>query len=114
MNNNSPVEKATRLFVVLFCWLATLIVCFSRIYLQYHTWAQVIVGSLLGCVSGTVWFAFIQWLTPFFPYVVSWKISEFLLIRDTTLIPNILWFEYTATRQETRARSRKLSSMKSQ
>lgn len=42
------------------------------------------------------------------------KISEILLLRDTTLIPNVLWFEYTNTRQEVRARSRKLVSMKSQ
>lgn len=45
---------------------------------------------------------------------VSRRISEYLLLRDTTLIPNILWFEYTNTRQEARARSRKLISMKSQ
>lgn len=42
------------------------------------------------------------------------KISEFFLLRDTTLIPNILWFEYTVTRKETRARQRKQISMKSQ
>jgi hypothetical protein len=42
------------------------------------------------------------------------RISEFLLLRDTTLIPNVLWFEYTNSRQEARARSRKLVSMKSQ
>ncbi|KAF4517127.1 hypothetical protein B566_EDAN008886 [Ephemera danica] len=34
--------------------------------------------------------------------------------RDTSLIPNILWFEYTNSRQEARARGRKLVTMKSQ
>lgn len=29
-------------------------------------------------------------------------ISEFFLVRDTSLIPNILWFEYTVTRSEAR------------
>lgn len=29
-------------------------------------------------------------------------ISEFFLIRDTSLIPNVLWFEYTVTRAEAR------------
>lgn len=29
-------------------------------------------------------------------------LSEFFLIRDTSLIPNILWFEYTVTRAEAR------------
>lgn len=29
-------------------------------------------------------------------------ISEYFLVRDTSLIPNILWFEYTVTRSEAR------------
>lgn len=33
---------------------------------------------------------------------ISRPISEFFLIRDTSLIPNILWFEYTVTRAEAR------------
>lgn len=33
---------------------------------------------------------------------LSRPISEFLLIRDTSLIPNVLWFEYTVTRAEAR------------
>lgn len=49
-----------------------------------------------------------------FNFFLSRKISEVLLLRDTTLIPNVLWFEYTNSRQEARARSRKLVSMKSQ
>ncbi|XP_066975725.1 dolichyldiphosphatase 1-like isoform X3 [Macrobrachium rosenbergii] len=44
----------------------------------------------------------------------SRRISERLMIRDTSLIPNIMWFEYTHARTENRARSRKLTSMKSQ
>lgn len=47
-------------------------------------------------------------------YYIFRRISEYLLLRDTTLIPNILWFEYTNIRTEARARSRKLVSMKSQ
>lgn len=33
---------------------------------------------------------------------LSRPISEFFLIRDTSLIPNVLWFEYTVTRAEAR------------
>ncbi|CAL7933406.1 unnamed protein product [Xylocopa violacea] len=47
-------------------------------------------------------------------FICMRRISEYLLLRDTTLIPNILWFEYTNIRTEARARSRKLVSMKSQ
>ena len=116
MNNNTlPFERAGRFLALLTCWLLALLVCTSRIYLQYHTFNQVVVGSIIGMTTGALWFSVTHLLlTPFFPYVVSWKLSEYMLLRDTTLIPNILWFEYTVTRQEARARSRKLISMKSQ
>lgn len=41
---------------------------------------------------------------------LSRPISEFFLIRDTSLIPNVLWFEYTVTRAEARNRQRKLGT----
>uniref|UniRef100_A0A3B3QUX8 Dolichyldiphosphatase n=1 Tax=Paramormyrops kingsleyae TaxID=1676925 RepID=A0A3B3QUX8_9TELE len=40
----------------------------------------------------------------------SRPVSEFFLVRDTSLIPNILWFEYTVTRAEARNRQRKLGT----
>lgn len=114
-NNNARMERLVRLLVLVVCSAATFLVCFGRIYLQYHTLGQVMVGVVVGLVVGTLWFSLTHWfLTPLFPMVVSWRVSELFLLRDTTLIPNILWFEYTVTRQEARARARKLVSMKSQ
>lgn len=108
-SNASPFEKTGRILVLIACWFLAGLVCLSRIYLQYHTLGQVIVGSTVGAITGVSWFTFTQLiLRPIFPFVVSWKLSEYLLLRDTSLIPNILWFEYTATRQEVRARTRKL------
>ncbi|XP_017777912.1 PREDICTED: dolichyldiphosphatase 1-like [Nicrophorus vespilloides] len=115
MNNNTIIENMSKLLIISSSVLMAVIVCISRIYLQYHTVAQVLCGALVGFLFATIWFTLTYMLfTPLFPMVVSWKISEFLLLRDTTLIPNVLWFEYTNTRQEVRARSRKLVSMKSQ
>ncbi len=37
------------------------------------------------------------------------KISELLLLKDMSRIPNIMWFEYTSVRQETRKRLRRKS-----
>ncbi|XP_075213036.1 dolichyldiphosphatase 1-like [Lycorma delicatula] len=115
MNNNTTLENVWKTVIISSCVSLAVIVSFSRVYLQYHTWRQVLYGAIVGFLFGSVWFAATYFLfTPFFPVVVSWRISEFLLLRDTTLIPNVLWFEYTNTRQEARARGRKLVSMKSQ
>lgn len=42
------------------------------------------------------------------------RICEMLLIKDTSLIPNILWFEYKNARLEARSRVRKGASSKLQ
>lgn len=113
LHHNSPLEKIVRGLVIALCTMVTALVCYGRIYLLYHTVSQVVVGATIGAAFGVLWFLFVHViLTPYvFPRVVSWKISELLLIRDTSLIPNILFFEYSATRQECRARSRKNMKM---
>nr|XP_053630448.1 dolichyldiphosphatase 1-like [Cherax quadricarinatus] len=86
-----------------------------RVYLLYHSWSQVLWGALVGVLLGCSWFMLTHLvLTPLFPVIASWSVCERFMIRDTSLIPNILWFEYTHARTENRARSRKLTSMKSQ
>ena len=114
-NQNAFLERFWRLLIIGGTWFVSLLVCVGRVYLQYHTWSQVIAGGLLGLTTGALWFCVTQFLlAPLFPRIVSWKISEQLLLRDTSLIPNVLWFEYTATRKEANARSRKLNGMKAQ
>lgn len=115
-NNNSTIsQKFWRMLTIVLCITVAVFVAYSRIYLQYHSKAQVLCGMILGSALGIIWFLVTHLvLTPFFPVIVSWRASEYLLLRDTSLIPNVLWFEYTNIRTETRARSRKLVSMKSQ
>ncbi|XP_076763668.1 dolichyldiphosphatase 1 [Xylocopa sonorina] len=114
-NNSSILEKFWRITVIATCIIIAILVTYSRVYLLYHTSSQVLCGALIGIILATIWFTITcVVLTPLFPIIVSWRISEYLLLRDTSLIPNILWFEYTNIRTEARARSRKLVSMKSQ
>lgn len=62
-----------RLLVLLGCWTVAFLVSFGRIYLQYHTMSQVIVGTVIGTFVGVVWFSITHLvLSPLFPYVVSW------------------------------------------
>ena len=85
-------------------------VAYGRIYLHYHTWAQVLVGSGIGCVAAMAWFILVHHLlTPHFTRIASWGLCEYLLIRDLTPIPNVIWFEYTSSKAEGRARNRKMS-----
>ncbi|KAH3797871.1 dolichyldiphosphatase 1-like [Dreissena polymorpha] len=96
-------------------YLCATLVAYSRVYLGYHTGSQVIWGGVVGLVLGCVWFAFVQAiLTPFFPYLAGSRPGELLMLRDSTLIPHVLWFEYTSSRSEARNRQRKLTSRKSQ
>ncbi|XP_066257350.1 dolichyldiphosphatase 1-like [Euwallacea similis] len=115
MNNNTIIENISKILIISSSMTVAVLVCISRVYLQYHTYSQVLWGIIVGFLFATLWFALTSLVfTPLFPQVVTWKISELLMIRDTTLIPNVMWFEYTNTRQEARARSRKLVTIKSQ
>ncbi|CAG9862955.1 unnamed protein product [Phyllotreta striolata] len=115
MNNNTIIQSLTKFLILSASISMAVLVSISRVYLEYHSLSQVLYGALLGVLFATLWFALTYLvLAPSFPQVVSWKISELLLLRDTTLIPNVLWFEYTNARSEVRARRKKLVSMKSQ
>lgn len=103
----TSIAKLVRSLLVLMLVFVNALVCISRVYLSYHTMLQVVVGQILGITLGsTAFFMVIQFLVPLFPTVVSWRISEYFLIRDTTVIPNVVLFEYVIIRQETRARLR--------
>ncbi|XP_012548513.1 dolichyldiphosphatase 1-like [Bombyx mandarina] len=113
INNNSIISALWRVIIVSGCICLAGLVSIGRVYLHYHTTSQVVVGAIVGIMFATIWFALVHRVfTPLFPQIVALKISEMLMIRDTTLIPNVLWFEYTTSRQEARARGRKLAALK--
>uniref|UniRef100_V9KH63 Dolichyldiphosphatase n=1 Tax=Callorhinchus milii TaxID=7868 RepID=V9KH63_CALMI len=110
-NNARFVDMLWRHILSLCLLTAAFLVSYSRVYLLYHSWSQVIYGGAVGGMMGGAWFIFIQEvLTPLFPRIATWPVSEIFMIRDTSLIPNILWFEYTVTRAEARNRQRKLGT----
>ncbi|KAJ8300885.1 hypothetical protein KUTeg_022404 [Tegillarca granosa] len=113
--NNNWIDDLWKYCTSLTCFIVSFIVCYSRIYLHYHTLSQVACGALLGVFLGALWFGIVQViLTPMFPYLASSYIGEFLMLRDSTLIPHVMWFEYTSSRTEARSRQRKVTSRKSQ
>lgn len=87
------------------------IVCVSRIYLYYHTLEQVFIGFVIGSICGILWFCVVEKLCmPYSQKLVNTKLGEFFLVRDSSAIPDILWFEYTATRSEVRQRIKRAGS----
>ncbi|KXJ29550.1 dolichyldiphosphatase 1 [Exaiptasia diaphana] len=86
----------------------SLAVAFSRVYLRYHDINQISAGLVIGGAMGVAWFIFTQTvLTPMFPVITAWPVAEYLMLRDSTLIPSVMWFEYTQSRAETRKRQRR-------
>lgn len=100
-----------RQLAAVLCCFCSLIVSYSRVYLEYHTTWQVICGAGVGVSLAAIWFLLVHnILTPLFPAVVQWRLCEMLLICDTSSIPSIFWFEYTHKRMESRARWRRSHS----
>lgn len=99
--NNKNYQYMLKGSLILGAEVCALLVAYSRVYLEYHTVEQVIVGGAIGRVSGAVWFFIVHYLfSHYFMAITQWKISEFLMIRDYSPIPNVLLFQYTVERNE--------------
>lgn len=73
MNNNTIMENVSKFLIISSSITMAIVVCFSRIYLEYHTISQIFCGAFIGVLFATFWFAVTYWiLTPLFPKVVSW------------------------------------------
>ncbi|XP_019852040.1 PREDICTED: dolichyldiphosphatase 1-like [Amphimedon queenslandica] len=91
-------------------WGGAILCAISRVYLGYHTISQTIYGNLVGVLSALIWFSIVHFLvTPYFPKIYYWRLNDFLMFKDFSLIPNCLWYEYTAVRHESRTRLKRKS-----
>lgn len=106
ISNNRFTQLMLKGFLIGGSILVAVLVAYSRVYLEYHTYQQIIVGSILGTFFGSLWFFAVHTFFSKHYYIIitSWKISEFLMIRDYTHIPNVLLFQYTAERNEANIR----------
>ncbi|XP_072975306.1 lipid phosphate phosphatase gamma [Typha angustifolia] len=88
-----------RLFFSSITWPFAILTMYSRVYLGYHSLAQVYAGAAVGIVFGAVWY----WITnavlvEYFPAIEESAIGRLLYIKDTSHIPNVLKFEYDNAR----------------
>ncbi|XAR69047.1 Phosphatidate phosphatase [Bertholletia excelsa] len=80
-------------------WPTAFLTMYSRVYLGYHTVAQVIAGAALGIVLGGVWFWVVNSiLRSYFPAIEESGFGRWLYVKDTSHIPNVLKFEYENAR----------------
>ncbi|OUM53940.1 hypothetical protein BVG19_g3276 [[Candida] boidinii] len=73
--------------ILIFVYLTStsILIMFSRYYLKYHHLEQIIVGCLLGSFLGFGYFIFVSILRDIgiIRWLLSWKICDFLYMKDT-------------------------------
>ncbi|KAM6593372.1 hypothetical protein CsatA_001075 [Cannabis sativa] len=92
-------ETKKRVFVNFLNWSMALLTMYSRVYLGYHTVAQVFAGAALGIIIGASWYWIVNYvLYVYFPAIEESSFGRFFYIKDTSHIPNVLKFEYDNAR----------------
>jgi dolichyldiphosphatase len=89
-----------RTFVALLPWPFALTVMYSRVYLGYHTTPQIIAGGSLGMILGAGWFFLMDnWVAEWFPWLEDTTVCQYLRIKDSSHIPDVIGFEYRNSRE---------------
>lgn len=80
-------------------WSLAVLTMYSRVYLGYHTVAQVFAGATLGIFLGALWFWVVNSLMIcYFPLIEESAFGRMFYVKDTSHIPNVLKFEYDNAR----------------
>lgn len=85
-------------------------VALSRIYLNYHTPRQVLVGCIAGALFAIVWFAFTSYLrqSGWVEWALDTKLSQLFRVRDLCINEDIMdagWGRWQQRRMAIRRRS---------
>ncbi|PHT28883.1 Lipid phosphate phosphatase gamma, chloroplastic [Capsicum baccatum] len=87
------------IFAYLLVWPMAVLTMYSRVYLGYHTVAQVFAGAGLGAVLGWGWFWIVNnVISGLFPVIEESAFGRFFYVKDTSHIPNVLRLEYENAR----------------
>ncbi|CAF3890629.1 unnamed protein product [Rotaria sp. Silwood2] len=80
---------------ILVQFIAAILVAYSRVYLYYHTVAQVVVGGFIGTIFACIWYYLINYqFIKYVPFIIDQPLAKYLLIRDYSPIPHIIHFQY--------------------
>ncbi|XP_044461838.1 lipid phosphate phosphatase gamma-like [Mangifera indica] len=88
-----------RWFLNVLHWTLAVLTMYSRVYLGYHTVAQVFAGATLGTLLGAGWFWVVDsLLSCYFPTIEESALGKYFYLKDTSHIPDVLKFEYDNSR----------------
>ncbi|QLL33960.1 hypothetical protein HG536_0F02850 [Torulaspora globosa] len=105
------LTRAKRLLgVIMVCFMASC-VCFSRVYLRYHTLGQVLVGFTVGLATGSTYFLLVGFLREWkiIDWVLSWNLAQILYVKDScNLAPITLEEEYHEYQRRLQKKSKRM------
>ena len=94
-------DSKNNLFLNFLTWSLAISTMYSRVYLGYHTVAQVFAGAALGIFLGAFWFWIVNSkLARCFPAIEESVFGRMFYVKDTSHIHNVLKFEYDQARAE--------------
>ncbi|KAL9122175.1 MAG: hypothetical protein Q9187_001276 [Circinaria calcarea] len=105
--SNSPTPLLPRAVVSLMSVIMAVLVAASRIYLNYHTPRQVLVGCTAGAVLAVAWFTITEWFrsTGWLHWVLDLYVCRALRIRDLAVEEDLVeagWREWESKRKRRR------------
>ena len=114
-DSHSPTTKAQRMLLSAGAVIYASVVSVSRIYLNYHTVSQVLVGCTSGAASAVVWFALTSWVRRkgYIDYLLKRKEVEMLRFKDLVVEEDLAeagwerWIRTRARRDGERSNSEK-------
>ncbi|CAG8537247.1 2686_t:CDS:2 [Paraglomus brasilianum] len=71
---------------------------YTRVYLNYHTPTQVIVGYVIGSIFAACWFVLVEYvLRPIgvLKKAVDSPVAKYFYVKDSINVPNVLKVEYS-------------------
>lgn len=112
--NHTPMSMPERAVRSLFLFWVAIAVAWSRVYLNYHTETQVVVGCVAGALSAVGWFVFTGILrqTGWLAWAIETPVAKWLRMRDLVIEEDLSqsgWEKWDDKMSEQRSRSKKNS-----
>ena len=106
-----------RVIVSISTLIFAILVAASRVYLNYHTSRQVLIGCIAGAVAASAWFVITQWArhTGLLQWILQIYISKALRIRDLVVEEDLVeagWREWELRQKQRKGTERKKVSVR--